>query len=241
MTSEINNPLDAYQPPAPAQGDMQQKIPGSGRVKAIAIIAIVFGCLGVFSSLAGIAGLLFGQQIQGAMSATNRPGVTSEMVQVQRDMQRDLQAAQNRFMPINAVLIALTMVVAAGLLIGGVQCLRRVAPARKVLLTACGAAFVLELLRAVVQVVVQMQMMPITMKHTERMMEAGNGPQAVAEVAMTVARVAIVIGIVFGVIWLLAKLIFFGISVAYLRKPAVCVYLDGPAAVDQSHVMEPPQ
>jgi hypothetical protein len=99
---------------------------------------------------------------------------------------------------------------------------------------------VFELLRAAVQAVIQAQTIPMTMQHTQRMMEAGNGPQGAAEVAMTVARVAIVVGIVFGLLWLLAKLIFYGISVWYLRKPHVVAYLDGPDAasfnaLDASH------
>jgi hypothetical protein len=254
----MTSALDAYQPPTPTYDDAQQKPPGVGRIKAIAVIAIVLGCLGLFGSLAGIAGLLFGRQIQGAVSAPNQRGMPPEMVQVQTDMQNDLQAIQDRFMPINAVLVALTLVVSVvmpinavlvaltlvvsvGLLIGGVQCLRRVVPARKVLLAACSAAFLVELLGAAVQIMIQAQTIPMTVKHTERMMNVGSGPAEVAEVAMTVARVAIVIGIVFGALWLLAKLVFFGISVWYLRRPSVCAYLDGPIDVDPSHALEPPQ
>jgi hypothetical protein len=241
MASEIDNPLDAYQPPMPAHGETSQKKPGAGRVKAIAIISIVFGCLGVFSALGGIAGLVFGQRIQGAMAAPSQSGMPQEMVQAQKDMQADLMAVQDRFMPINAVVVALMAVVSVGLLIGGVQCLRRVVPARRVLLTACSAAIVFELLRAVVQVLIQIQTIPLTMRHTERMMSVGGGPAQAMEIAMTFARVFLVIGIVMGALWLLAKLIFFALSVWYLRQPVACSYLDGPASVDHSHMSELPQ
>jgi hypothetical protein len=230
MNAEFDNPLNAYQPPAPGADESQQKQPGAGRVKAICIVAIVLGCLGVFSALGGMVGLLFGQQIQGAMSTPNQPGMPPEMVQAQRDMERDLYAIQNRFLPINAVLIALLVLVSAGLLIGGIQSLRRVTPGRKVLVAACSAAIVFELLRGIVQVVIQAQTISMTMQHTERMLDAGGGPPGMAEMAMTVARVAIIVGIVFGVLWMLAKLVFYGISVWYLRKPSVVAYLDGPAS-----------
>jgi hypothetical protein len=44
---------------------------------------------------------------------------------------------------------------------------------------------------------------------------------------MTAARVGVVVGILFGAAWVLAKLVFYGVSVWYLRKPAVSAYLDG--------------
>ncbi len=241
MASETNDPLDVYQPPMPVQGETSPKTPGAGRVKAIAIISLVFGCLGVFSALGGIAGLLFGQQIQGAVTAPSQPGMPQEMVQAQKNMQADLMAVQDQFMPINAVVVALMAVVSVGLLIGGVQCLRRVVPARKVLLTACSAAIVFELLRAVVQVLIQIKTIPLTMEHTERMMSVGGGPAQAMEIAMTVARVFLVIGIVMGALWLVAKLVFFGLSVWYLRQPVACHYLDDPASVDHSHMSELPQ
>jgi hypothetical protein len=130
--------------------------------------------------------------------------------------------------------------VSVGLLIGGVQCLRRIAPARKVLMAACSAAIVFELLRAGVQVLIQVQTIPATMQQTERMMQVGGGPQQAMELAMSVARVFLIVGIVIGVLWLLAKLAFFGISVWYLRQPVACAYLDGHAGVDQPHTSESP-
>jgi hypothetical protein len=132
------------------------------------------------------------------------------------------------------VLLALIGIVSVGLLIGGVQSLRRVAPARQVLLGACSAAIVVELLRAVVQIVIQVQTIPLTMEHTERMMTVGGGPAQAMEFAMTVARVFLVVGIVMGALWLLAKLLFFGLSAWYLRQPVAVDYLDGPSRVDPS-------
>ena len=233
MTSESSNPLDAYQPPKPIEGDAGPVVQKTGRIKAICIIAIVLGCLGLFSVLAGTVGLLFGKQIQSAMSPPNQPGVNQEMIRVQKEMQRDLQSIQDRFFGINAVLIVLLALVAFALLVGGIQCLRRVPPARKILLAACSAALVYELLRTIRDVIMQAQTIPMTLEHTERMMSVGGGPPGVADFAMTAARVGVVVGILFGAAWVLAKLVFFSISVWYLRKPAICAYLDGSDAAQQ--------
>jgi hypothetical protein len=227
MTSESSNPLDAYQPPKPVESEAGPVMRKTGRIKAICIIAIVLGCLGLFSALAGTVGLMFGKQIQSAVSPPNQPGVNQEMIRVQEEMQKDLQSVQDRFLAINAILVVLLALVAFGLLVGGIQSLRRVPPARKILLGACSAALVYELIRTARDIAIQAQTIPMTLEHTERMMSAGNGPPGVADFAMTAARVGVVVGILFGAAWVLAKLVFFSISVWYLRKPAVCAYLDG--------------
>ena len=102
MTSESSNPLDAYQPPKPVESEAGPVMRKTGRIKAICIIAIVLGCLGLFSALAGTVGLMFGKQIQSAVSPPNQPGVNQEMIRVQEEMQKDLQSAA--FSPCDACL-----------------------------------------------------------------------------------------------------------------------------------------
>ena len=230
MTSESSNPLDAYQPPKPIEGEAGPIVQKTGRIKAICIIAIVLGGLGLFSAFAGTASLLFGKQIQSAMSPPNQPGVNQEMIE---EMQNDQQAVLDRFFGINVVLVVLLGLVAFALVVGGVQCLRRVPPARKILLAACSAALLYEVVRTIRDVIMQAQMIPMSLQHTERMMSASDGPPGVTDFAMTAARVGVVVVIVFGAAWVLAKLVFFSISVWYLRKPAVCAYLDGHDVAQQ--------
>jgi hypothetical protein len=228
MNTESNDPLNAYQPPPESlENDAPPVTQKTGRIKAICIIAIVMGCLGLLSVLGGTAGLLFGKQIQSAVSPTNQPGVSQEMVRVQKDMEKALQSVQDRFFAVNVALIVMLAFVAFALLIGGVQSLRRVPPARKILVTACSAALVYELVKIARDVAIQAQTIPMTLQHTERMISAGNGPPGAVDFAMTAARVGIVVGILFGAAWVLAKLVFYSISVWYLRKPAVSAYLDG--------------
>ena len=61
----------------------------------------------------------------------NQPGVPKRVQDLQRDMQRGIQAVQDQFLAVNAVLLAGHVIVAAGLLAGGIQSLRRGFPGRK--------------------------------------------------------------------------------------------------------------
>ena len=130
------------------------------------------------------------------------------------------------------VLIAMLALVAVSLLVGGIQCLRRAPRARTILLGACSVAMVYEIARTIRDALMQFQLIPLTLQHTQRIL-AGSGDQA-ADLISTVARVSMIVGVALGVLWLLMKLAFFGISVWYLRKPAVRAYLDGPDAAEPS-------
>jgi hypothetical protein len=157
------------------------------------------------------------------------------MMRVQKDMENQLQSIQRRYFAINVILIVVLALVAFGLLIGGIQSLRRVSPARKILLAACSAALVYESIKTVRDVLIQAETIPMTLRHTDRMMSAGSGPPGAADIAMTAARVGVVVGILFGAAWLLAKLVFYSVAVWYLRKPAVGAYLDGHDAAPTPH------
>jgi hypothetical protein len=201
-------------------------------VKAICVIAVVLGALGFLSALGGIAGLAFSKQIQTAFSPSNPPGVPQRMVESQKQMQRDLQAIQDRFWPVNAVLVSAQLLLAVGLLFGGIQGLRRVPPARRILIGTCSAAIVFEVVRAVVQTILQVQTMSATMHHMQQMMQSsGDAPPGAMDLAMTISRGAMVVGILFALGIVLLKLVYYGLSVWYLRKPEVQTYLDGDAVI----------
>jgi hypothetical protein len=226
--SDQPSPFDAYQPPAMADEVPPTKDRSSGWLKAICIIAVVLGILGVLNALSSAAGLIFSQQIQSAFSPGLQPGIPQEMVDAQNQMQAELQAVQERFWAISAVLILVHVMIALALLVGGIQCLRRVPPGRRVLLAACGAAIPFEIVRAIVHAMIQLQSGAVTAKFMPRMMEAGDGsaPPQVAEFAMTVAKAGMVVGLVMGLFWVTLKIIFYVISVRHLRKAEVRSQLD---------------
>jgi hypothetical protein len=135
-----------------------------------------------------------------------------------------MQAVHDRFWTVNLVLLAAFMVIAVGLLIGGIQSLRRRPPARQILRIACAAAFVGEIVRAIVAVCLQIQTMSTTMHHIQEMSSS-----AEMDFVVTIMRAGMVVGILLSLGWVLAKLAYYGISVWYLRQPHARAYLDGPS------------
>ncbi len=225
------SPFDAYQPPplTPEIVPATAAAPRFGRVKAICIVAIVLGGAGVATALMGAVGLVIGKQLQAAFSGPNPPGMSQELQDVQRQAQQQIQAVQDRFWAVNLILTGAHLVVASLLLTGGIQALRRVRPGRKILLTACLAAIAFELVRGSVQAVMQIQVLSVTMNFFEQMMEASMEQAAeLAEWLAWISRLAMVAGLLMAVGWILVKLVFYSVAVWYLRKPAVCQYLDSP-------------
>jgi hypothetical protein len=227
------SPFDAYQPPplAPDIVSAQSSAPRFGRVKAICIVAIVLGGAGVATALMGAVGLVVGRQMQAAFSGVNQPGVSQELQDVQLKTQQEIQAVQERFLGINAVLLGAHAIVAGMLLTGGIQALRRVRPGRKLLVAACSAAIVFELVRGSVQTVIQLQVLSVTTHFFEQMMEASMEQAAdLAEWLVWFSRLAMVAGLALAIGWILVKLVFYCVAVWYLRKPVVCEYLDNAGA-----------
>ena len=205
--------------------------PPEGRIKAVCIGVVVLGGLGLASALMGAVGLWAGQQMQSAFSMPNQPGVPKKVQDLQRDMQREMQAVQNRFWTVNVVLLLGHVTVAAGLLAGGIQSLRRKPFGRKILIAACLAAIVFELIRGTVQAFIQVQVMSVMSRFFQAMMDVSMSQAAdAAEWVAWGARVGLVIGVVAMIVWILAKVVFYGVAVWYLRKPAVRQYLDAAEA-----------
>lgn len=227
------SPFDAYQPPPlpPDTVSAQGSAPSFGRVKAICIVAIVLGGAGVATALMGAVGLVVGRQMQAAFSGANQPGMSQELQDIQRKTQQEIQAVQERFLGVNAVLLGAHAIIAGMLVTGGIQGLRRVRPGRKILLAACLAAIVFELVRGVVQTVIQVQVLSVTTQFFEQMMGASMEQAAdLAEWLVWFSRLAMVAGLLLAIGWILVKLVFYSVAVWYLRKPAVCQYLDDAGA-----------
>jgi hypothetical protein len=189
---------------------------------------MILGALGLLNALMAVVGLVFGSQIQGAFGPGAQPGMPQEMVDAQKQMQVELQAVQDRFWAANAVLTSLHVLVASTLLVGGIQCLRRVSPGRRILLTACCAAIVFEIASGIVKAFVQMETASVTTRSMERMMEAtgSQAPPEVAEFMLIAAKVGVVVGAAFSLALIIAKLVFYLLSIRHLRKPEVRDYLD---------------
>ncbi len=227
--------FDAYQPPPLPPPNVVAASPSTakfGRVKAVCIIAIVLGAGGLATALMGTVGLVVGKQMQAAFSGFSQPGTPQPVKDLQLETQRQIQVIQDRFWTVNLVILLGHAIVASLLVAGGIQALRRVRPGRKLLIAACLAAIAFELVRGIVQSVIQVQVLSVTMRFMEQMMEISMDQAADAvEWLVWFSRLAVVAGVLLAIAWILAKLVFYGLAVWYLRKPAVRQYLDTAGAV----------
>jgi len=241
--SQDHSPYDAYQPPPLAEEVIPVQGGISGWLKAICVIAIILGALGLLSALMGIVGLVFGEQIQGAFAPGAQPGVPQEMVDAQKQMQAELQAVQDRFWMANAALTSVHILIASMLLVGGIQCLRRASSGRRVLFAGCCAAIVFEIARGIVQAFVQMETASVTTRSMQRMMEAtgAQAPPEATEFVMIFTKVGIVIGAAVFLALIIAKLVFYVLSIRYLSKPTVRTYLDSCPQRDEPKATSFPQ
>ena len=213
---------EAYQPPPVTAEVVPARGGPLGKLKTIAVIAIVLGAMGLFTALLSTAGLLLGSKLQMAFSPANQPGMTPQLRNAQCAMQNDMQALQDRFQPFNLVLVVLHAILAFFLLAGGIQSLRLVPAGRKLFLAACSIALVFELIRAAVQSLLQVQMGSLMAVHMQKMMEAQTStPAGFGDMMSSFARIGIFIGLAIGLIWVVAKLVYFVIAIRLLRKPEV--------------------
>lgn len=203
-----------YRPPASAKSaaapTQRPKL-----LSAVCVISVVLGVSGLLSALSSLAALVFQDQMQSFFAALNPPGTSSEMADLQNQMQSDMKAVTDQFRPVNYVLVPLHFIITSALLYGGLRALQLHPSSRQVLVAACGAAFAFDVIRGILGVVVQLKTTRIVSEYMDRM--AGESDRFMT----TIMTVSVGIGIVLGLIVILAKLLFYGLSVVYLRKPHV--------------------
>src|SRR6187401_370263 len=123
--SADSSALDPYRPPSLPEGPYEGA-PSTGRpgwLTALCVLCIVLGALGIMNSLMGAAGAIGGQQLQALVQPKGSPSATPEMQQVQQDFQDQVNGVQNKyFRPIVGGL-ALRVVAASLLLVGGMLAL----------------------------------------------------------------------------------------------------------------------
>jgi hypothetical protein len=153
----------------------------------------------------------------------NQPGVKPEVRAAQAAMQADLQALQDRFRGATVILVAVHLVVTLMLLVGGIQSLRLSVAGRTILLTGCALAIGFDLVRFVVQTMMQLQSTSVMARHMPRIMEASGNrlPAGATNMASATAQIMIFVGIGISLVWLIAKVVYYAITIWQLRKPEI--------------------
>jgi hypothetical protein len=195
------------------------------------VIAVILGGLGLLGSLVAVAGLAAGSRLQQAMTWSPPGPDRDKMVDVQRTMQRKIQAVADRYWWPNLGFSLLNAGLAASMLAGGIMVLNRAARARKLLMTVFAVAILFEISRTIVHAFMQWETAAVMSDLLPQMMGASrpvHGPNAqqAAAIGAAIAKAGIIVGLAFNLIFSLAKLIYYAVGWSYLRRPAVGHWLE---------------
>ena len=240
MTAD-SSAFDPYRPPTlPDTTYEPQPSRRPGWLTSICVISIVLGALGAMNSVVAFGGTLFGQQLQTAISPNTTQGMPEEMKELQEKFQSEVNGVQDRFFFAILAAAALRFAVALALLIGGIQCLGLKESGRVLLVTACAAALVFEIIYTVLQSLMNMEMMTAFNSYIEGVVQTmprgGAGPPP--DVLMTIMRGSFMAGLVIQYIIVLVKMIFYAFALYYLqRQPIRTLFANRTLASKQaSHV-----
>ena len=195
-------PLDPYRSPALPEGPYAGK-PRSGRpgwLTALCVICIVLGALGLMNAGFGAVGAVFAEQMQRALQPRgNTPGISPELQQAQEDFQNEALAVQRKHLWKNVASLVFRTVAALLLLIGGLRCLGLSEGGRRLLLIACAVGLAFELVNAIIQTYVALDMMTAMNSFAEKLQSAmpdANAPPGMNQMLKMWFRVVMIFQIV---------------------------------------------
>jgi hypothetical protein len=204
-------------------------------LKAVCVVSIVLGSLGLLMATTGVVMTLLADRVQASTmkwmtTFQGAGGLPPEVSKIQQELMVETAAIQQRWLPINLLVLAVGVVVASLLLAGGIQALRMKSTGRKLLLAALATAAVFELGRVVPTTLMQWEISKLMGPYMQRIMEASSPkgvamPPAQRKTVQTVMRSSMVAGALIGLTTALGmavvKIAFYLGGVWLLRKPHI--------------------
>jgi hypothetical protein len=230
MPSEPFNPYESPVPVASSSDGMPplgRRRPGG--LTAIAVIAIILGSLGLIGSLFGLASFALQPVLRSAFTLpaglANDPAMKAQR-DMQREMQEKMQAVTDRYAPFTVGFAVINLFLAGSLLLGGIWILKIQPKGYAVLTYAFLIAIIFEIIRAIVQTFMQVELGTVMASIMPEMMKAagpkaGQGAAQGAEFIAMATKIGIAVGVVFAIVPVLAKLVYYIIGVVYLRRPQI--------------------
>ena len=223
--SEVT-PFDPYRSPSLPEGPYAGK-PTSGRpqlLTALIVICLVFGILGLMNSLFGAVGVIGGQQLQQAFQTKLPPDVPKGMQQAQDKFQNDVNDVQAKFRLELVGTLAFRFVAALLLVVGGIKALGKKESGRKLLVAGCAVALAFELVQAIVQTLINTEMLTAFNSYMESIMQSlpdKPGTENVKRFMQTVMKISIYAAIATTYVLLAVKGGVYLFGLIYLRKPHI--------------------
>lgn len=205
--SDFTNPYASMSgPPTPAAKT------SSGAITAIGVISILLASLGLLTAEFGIVALAAQPLIQDLQEQAMK-SAPQDVRESQMRMQTEINAQMKQYMVPQIVNLVMKLVVEVLLLIAGILVLKR--SGSPFVSVGFVAAIIGDLISFGVQTFVQMSMAPAIQKQMEAAMKqgGGNGPDVSG-----LMRIGTMIGLAFGLLFVLAKIGFYAWSLTYTRK-----------------------
>ncbi len=232
--STTPTPIDPYAPPS-VDAELRSGPVMPRMLKTIAIVAIVFGGIGVLKSLGTGVALVAGAQFQGMFMPDEEamPEKAPDAQQAQRELQSEINAVTQKYLPWNIIRTVVHLGTALMLLVGGILALQSHGVGRVVLLYGALLAIVYELGNSAMDVYINLRLLPVVRRFADRLTEgpgnAGN-PGEVAQGIMT----AVLIGVtVIGVLFALMKIGLYAAATFYLGRESTANYFASEPFSDQ--------
>ena len=210
---------------------MSQRTTG---LTAICILAITLGGIGLITGALKVVGIVGGAALQQSMGG--QPGMQPEALQIQEDMMKALQKLPSQNRALQVLLAGLHLLVASGLLAGGIMCLQLKSAGRVLLMSVCLLAIGYEL----VNLWPTWESLQVAQQYMPRLLAAsvpkgGNQPPNMEQTMGTVGTIVTVVQYVlmFGLVAI--KCMFYGIAALYLTRESIAVRFRGasvPASDD---------
>lgn len=217
--SDFSNP---YQTPEAEDAASRPLQPGQrpGGLIAICIIALLIGCFGGLSSLFQLAAIAAQPKIQKMVEKTQQ-GIPEKELQPQRALQQKITDSQKRFVPLTVAILVVNIFIAGTLTVSSIQTLCFQPIGIALLSKTFGVAILFEIIRAIVYVIMQLNIRPQIAEAFQQAaadMKSRGADQHSIDKVSEFADIAIWIGLAFFLAFILTKIIFYFIGYRYLNR-----------------------
>ncbi len=203
-----------------------------GNLTCICVLAIVLGVGGLFTGFSGLMAQVFAPEIQ-RVFAGMPGGANQPAADMQKELNAKLSAIGDRYKWVIIPLIGVKIIVESVLLAAAIMSLKLMPRGRSWLLGALVAAIVFEFIYVVPTILINRETQAVMSEMTPRMLGAQQGanglPPGAKAIFSIVLSVITTATIVFAVVWLTTKVVFFVFGIRYLRKPEVVALFAPPA------------
>jgi hypothetical protein len=220
-----------------------------GWLTAISAIAIVFGTIGILSSILGAIGQYFSSSMQEAVqkvvqASQPNQAMPPDVKALQEEMTAMMQELQGRWQTVTVALLVCNAAVSSLLVAGGIGTLRLAEWGRRLLIAALAATILFEIGQVVTQLLIQNESKAAAREYMGKIMNASlsqanqNLPAAQRDSSMRImsatADVFFLLAIAMALAWALVKVSAYAAAIHYLHRPqirALVANRSGPADV----------